>query len=309
MGPVRRAVILLVGIVGLVACGGPSSGLVDPTPGTYSVLRPCSLLSSGDLSRLGATSGRLQPAPAPYCRFVAGRVTIDVTYFDDLGLTTVAHDVSQAPLTIGGHRATRDTVPTDVYIDVARSPAHDTTCTATIGLRETSAVTVGVDVDHRGNADPCPIAMRAAGLVEPHLPYPDRCRRFLATRPGRRGRPDRRSGPHLTGRGAPITFRPDGTGEQDYGTYPSSTSYTATGSSGRLTYMVTGTMTFDWDSENGVLILSGASAGDLTWQLTGNGVDSEGSLSTAPQSMRYLCSAHRLLNLPTRTSAAITFSR
>jgi hypothetical protein len=76
-----------------------------------------------------------------------------------------------------------------------------------------------------------------------------------------------------------------------------------------LTYTVTGTATFDWDTENGVVILSGASAGDVTWRLTGDGVDSEDPLSTAPQAARYLCSAHRLLNLPTQTSATITFSR
>jgi hypothetical protein len=86
MRPVRWGVIMLVVCFGVAACGGSSSGPVGAAPGTFSVLRPCSLLSPGDRGRLGAAPGRLPSAAAPYCRFVAGSVTVDVTYFNDLGL-------------------------------------------------------------------------------------------------------------------------------------------------------------------------------------------------------------------------------
>lgn len=67
----------------------------------------------------------------------------------------------------------------------------------------------------------------AAGLVEPHLPVPDPC--VLGTwQPAHEAatiRIDDQTA-QLSGRGGPITFRQDGTGEQDYGAYPNGTAYT-----------------------------------------------------------------------------------
>jgi hypothetical protein len=214
--------------------------------------------------------------------------------------------VSQTPVTVGRHQATRDTVATRLYIEAAVSTAHDTACTVTIGLRPVSSVTVAVSVDFHSATDPCPIALRAAALVEPHLPYPDRCV-IGSWRPGgdtENGQLDGRS-VRLAGRGAPVTFRPDGTGEQDYGDYPGGTAYTVSGGA-TGTYVLTGTVTFHWDTENGVLIFGGAS-GEVGWKLAGT--DRAGSVSPNPPPARYLCSAHRLLILPTRVDGVVSLSR
>lgn len=77
--------------------------------------------------------------------------------FQKSGLSQLVVQGPVTDKTIGSHPAKVMTYPTD-----------DTACLVAIGV--TSQSRVDLSIESNGGVDPCSIAMRAAELVEQHLP-------------------------------------------------------------------------------------------------------------------------------------------
>lgn len=132
----------------------PSSGVGGSLP----VDAPCSLLSSSDLRSLGAFAppSRSDIAGASNCEVEATHGVVEVTLFAGQGLSQVPTTGAMTDVRIGGHQAKK-------MVETASGG-----CYVGIGVTSSSRVDVTVNADHDDEA--CPLAMKAAGLVEPHLP-------------------------------------------------------------------------------------------------------------------------------------------
>lgn len=162
-----KHVVLSIGIAAVLlsvaACGGQVIG--SPTtsaPGSGSVAlplnHPCSLLSSSDLQQSNASTPPSEDkvGGAPDCDITIPSGSLGVAIMSDLNLSQLNATGKMTDLRIGNHQAKQI------------QEAVGGGCYVAIGVSSSSRVDVSVETDN--DADACPTAMKAAGLVEPHLP-------------------------------------------------------------------------------------------------------------------------------------------
>jgi hypothetical protein len=119
---------------------------------------PCSLLTSAEVSQLGARPGKEQRLnQARACTFLENDgFSMSVGIFDELGLDDLVAQGPPKPVTVGKRKALQSIRGID-------------TCAISIELTKTSRVdtqgTAGGDEQRS-----CDIALRVARLVEPKLP-------------------------------------------------------------------------------------------------------------------------------------------
>lgn len=134
--------------------GGGSGGGGNGLP----VDRVCSLLSSADLSQLGASSAPTEGTigTAHTCEFDNAEGHVIVGVRTNVGLDGFnASGGTVKDITVGRHQAKQD-------VDNTGS------CIIAIGVTTSSRVDVTVTGD--GTTDPCPTSMAVANIVEPKLP-------------------------------------------------------------------------------------------------------------------------------------------
>jgi hypothetical protein len=162
---------LTAALLGVAGCAEQTAGTptgVGPTAtdgsqpsgpsSTLPVNQPCSLLSSSDLDQLGASTPSSQDVigGAQTCEVTVTNGSLEVA-FPGFGLSRLVVTGPVTDLRIGQHQAKKMTDPQD-----------SGSCYIAIGITSTQRVDVGAETD--GGTEPCPLAMKAAQLVEQRLP-------------------------------------------------------------------------------------------------------------------------------------------
>ena len=150
---------------GTTASGQPSSGQSSPAStgqggnGTLPVHSPCSLLSSSDLEQLGASAppSKDQVGGAPDCSVDTSGGNLGVTVLTDRGLDQLNVQGPVSGIQVGSHSAKQ-----------MRYASDSSNCLVAVGI--TSSSRVDVSFEANGGVDACSVALKAAQLVEPHLP-------------------------------------------------------------------------------------------------------------------------------------------
>lgn len=150
---------------GTTASGQLSSGQPSPAStaqggaGTLPVHSPCSLLSSSDLEQLGASTppSNGQIGGAPDCLVDTSDGALGVTILTDRGLDQLNVQGPVSGIQVGSHSAQQ-----------MRYTADSGDCLVAMGI--TSSTRVDVSFEAKGKVDACSVALKAAQLVEPHLP-------------------------------------------------------------------------------------------------------------------------------------------
>lgn len=144
--------------------GGQDSGSASPSPagnaGGLPVNQPCSLLSSTQITQLGASTQPTQDmvGSAHSCEIQTDQDHIIVGIRTNGGLGDFTEASSGGPVhdtTVGSHQA-------------KQSVGNTGSCVIAIGVAASSRVEVTVTGD--GTTDPCPVAQTVAKFVEPNLP-------------------------------------------------------------------------------------------------------------------------------------------
>jgi hypothetical protein len=120
----------------------------------------CSLLSPGDLSRLGVSSAPTQGmiGTSHTCEADTAADHIIVGIRTNGGLSVYPSTSGNVhDLTIGTHQAKEDA-----------DNSGSSSCVIAIGMTTSSRIDIAATGD--GITDPCPVAMTVANLVEPKLP-------------------------------------------------------------------------------------------------------------------------------------------
>lgn len=167
-------------LLGVVACGGPTSGQPIPAtttvgtapddaptadtstssggPNSLPVDQPCSLLSPSDLHQIGVstqpTQGMVGTAHA--CEFDTADDHLIVGIRTNSGLADLTGPAPVSGIRVGRHAAKQ------MKEDSASS------CLVAMGVSDSSRVDVTATGD--GTKDPCPAALAVAQLVESKLP-------------------------------------------------------------------------------------------------------------------------------------------
>jgi len=167
-----KRLVLLAGLaatmLGVAACNNATSGQPSPDTSTTQnqpatsnsgggntlpVGNPCSLLSSGDLSRLGATSTptKNQIGTAYACELDNAEGHIIVGIRTNVGLQGYnASGGTVTDITVGSHQAKQEV---------------DSTGSCIIALGVSSSSRVDITVTGDGTTNPCPTTMTVAQLV------------------------------------------------------------------------------------------------------------------------------------------------